>query len=139
MSVVMSQSCDLALGRGDTHVLLCPVDSVEALVEAAQKWDVIGDIWAKARDGRAVNVHPLARCSIAGWEASVSLVDFKRVLEVQIAPLRAYCGTLPKRLRLRSPYREQLAQQFARKIMRIGLPVDVPQWKDVPRPKTEAK
>ncbi len=36
---------------------------------------------------------------------------------------------LPSRLRLLPPYREHLAQGFARFFMRVGLPVDIPAFR----------
>jgi hypothetical protein len=38
--------------------------------------------------------------------------------------LRDFAASLGPRLRLRSPYREHLAQAFARYFMRVGLPHD---------------
>ena len=43
---------------------------------------------------------------------------------------------LGNRLRLCPPYREHLAQSFARFFMRVGLPIDIPEEKVRAKPKT---
>jgi hypothetical protein len=53
-----------------------------------------------------------------GW----SLVDFHNVFSVPKHLLQEIADGLGDRLRLVAPYREHLAQGFARYIMRVGLP-----------------
>lgn len=130
LSVIMSQSCDLLLDRGDTHAVLCPVLSVESLVAQYDRQRV-GDWWEQARKGNAVNYHPLASCTLPTRERGEALVDFRRIFEVELGPLVAWAESNRPIVRLNSPYREKLAQAFARKIMRIGLPLEVPEWADV--------
>src|SRR5262249_44474717 len=53
-----------------------------------------------------------------------SVVNFHRLYTLPKTFLQQYAQSLGPRLRLRSPYREQLAQAFARYFMRVGLPHD---------------
>lgn len=55
-----------------------------------------------------------------GW----SVVDFHRTFVLPKAVVAAVALSAGLRLRLRSPYREYLAQAFARYFMRVGLPLD---------------
>lgn len=53
-----------------------------------------------------------------------SVVSFYQLHTLPLALLSALAAAIHPRLRLRSPYREHLAQAFARFIMRVGLPHD---------------
>lgn len=53
-----------------------------------------------------------------------SVVTFHRLYSLPKPFLRGFAASLGPRLRLRSPYREHLAQAFARYFMRVGLPHD---------------
>lgn len=130
LAVIMSQSCDLTPERDHKYALLCAVYPVDQLAETWGTSD-LRSRWAAAKKGNAINYHPLAPCALAGHERPAALVDFRRVFEVKIARLRELCARDSPWLRLGPPYREQLAQRFASKIMRIGLPVDVPEWSEI--------
>lgn len=52
-----------------------------------------------------------------------STVGFRDLHIVPKSDLRLFAHSLGPRLRLRSPYKEHLAQSFARFMMRVGLPV----------------
>jgi hypothetical protein len=51
-----------------------------------------------------------------------SIISFQRVYTIQKDFLTAFASNTGPRLRLRSPYREHIAQAFARFVMRVGLP-----------------
>ncbi|MGH7169388.1 MAG: hypothetical protein ACRELF_20105 [Gemmataceae bacterium] len=53
-----------------------------------------------------------------------SVVDFHWLYTLPKTFLSGFAASLGPRLRLRSPYREHLAQAFARYFMRVGLPHD---------------
>ncbi len=53
-----------------------------------------------------------------------SVVDFHRLFTLPKAFVTRFAAGSGLRLRLRSPYREHLAQAFARYFMRVGLPHD---------------
>ena len=53
-----------------------------------------------------------------------SIVSFQRVYTVQKDFLVQFASGSGPRLRLRPPYREHIAQAFARFVMRVGLPYD---------------
>jgi len=58
----------------------------------------------------------LRRGNVAGYHVSIDfLIDLIKKKD--------------KRLRLLPPYREHLSQAFARFFMRVGLPVDIPEFK----------
>jgi hypothetical protein len=88
------------------------------------------DGWEDARKGKYPGYHVLNKCEISGHELDFVLVDLRRVFTLSVDAARAFAGAEgKKRLRLLPPYREHLAQGFARFFMRIGLPVDIPPFK----------
>jgi hypothetical protein len=124
--VVLSQTCDLVKDREKVkEVLLC------ALWTCAE----IGGHLATSRgmeDARRGNLpgyHMLAACEIAGFETEVAVVDFRRIYSLPLGYVRQLVSRAGDRIRLLPPYREHLAQAFARFFMRVGLPVDIPPFK----------
>jgi hypothetical protein len=57
------------------------------------------------------------------------VVSFREVWSLPLVFVRNMAGAIGQRPRLRSPYREHLAQAFARYFMRVGLPVDIPAYR----------
>ena len=52
-----------------------------------------------------------------------SVIDFHQLAVVDRTMLKAVAKENGPRLRLQSPYREHVGQEFARYFMRVGLPV----------------
>ena len=52
--------------------------------------------------------------------------DFRSLFGIHLTTLKELAAQQSPRLRLLPPYREHLAQAFARFFMRVGLPIDVP-------------
>ncbi len=131
LAVIISQSCDL--DSSHEYAILCPVYTVDFLIEEWESEAKVRDAWNAARAGTHFDLFPLPRCVEHGWERREALVDFKRVFEVKISRLEEICADVPARLRLMRPYRELMAQHFGRKVMRIALEDEdrVPKWQDV--------
>ena len=129
--IILTQSCDLAL-RPDGHshseeVLFCSAYSLGELAHHRVFGKRAG--WEEARKGRHPSFHVLNRCVLSGHERDFTLVDFSRVFTVDAGLVRELAGSQGPRLRLNPPYREHLAQAFARFFMRVGLPVDIPPFR----------
>ncbi len=82
-----------------------------------------------SKKGRYRSYHVLNRCGLPGLELDFMLVDLSRIHTLSLPAVRAFAELHSPRVRLRSPYREHLAQAFARFFMRVGLPVDIPDFK----------
>ncbi len=122
--VVLSQSCDLANDKLDL-VQVCPfwlLDTLAANVTFLQSRKGKEDL----RRGNLPGYHLLNRCTIPGLETDFLVVDFRTVFGVKLASLKDLAVRRSPRPRLLPPYREHLAQAFARFFMRVGLPVDIP-------------
>ena len=121
--VVLTQSCDLVIGKTD-YVIVCPHwDLAEAKKENP----------ALRRSGATemIRKRQMPRYALLSRETSLSvqigirLVDFGQVFSVPIGYLSALAEKSGDRLRLLPPYREFIAQSFASFFMRIGLPLDI--------------
>ena len=124
--IIVSQSCDLANDKIDDVVLAQVLDWAVACRELIRQ----GNTFARSRNFRRALVagnipslsllHKHDRVPMLGW----SIVDFHRLFVLPKPVVLAVARAAGPRLRLRSPYREHLAQALARYFMRVGLPHD---------------
>jgi len=122
--IVVSHSCDLAHDKLEI-VQVCPVHSLETL---AQLVEYLRSKRGREelRRGNLTGYHLLNRCTLAGFESDFLVCDFRSLFGVHLATLQQMAApTKTPRIRLLPPYREHLAQAFAKFFMRVGLPVDV--------------
>ena len=121
--IIMSQSCDLVKERAKVEeVLLCAVWK-RSEIKSGELATPQG--MEKARKGLLPPFHVLAECSLSSFTREVQVVDFRRVYTLPLEFIRKLAVS-KDRIRLLPPYREHLAQAFARFFMRVGLPVDIP-------------
>jgi hypothetical protein len=124
--IVLTQSCDLVNDKV-SEVLLARV------VSWAQ---IVPDEVRKGNEG--IKSSKFRKQLVDGFVPSLSLlhkreqeprlewsvVTFQWLYTLPKTFLSGFAASLGPRLRLRSPYREHLAQAFARYFMRVGLPHD---------------
>lgn len=135
--IIMSQSCDMVKGREKvTETLLCAVWKRSELTEGYLASNVGME---EARRGNLPGYHVLGECSLPEFHREVRVVDFRRVYSLPLPFVRRLATKLGKRIRLLPPYREQLAQAFARYFMRVGLPTDIPPFASSKPDRTEAE
>lgn len=123
--IVMSQTCDI-VNKNISEVLLCGVwkrSDFDPEDPMSKK-----ENWEHARKGRMPGFHVLNKCAFEGFKRDFSVVDFRRVHSLPLDFVRKVAGELGERIRLLPPYREHLSQAFARFFMRVGLPVDIPEF-----------
>jgi len=135
--IIMSQSCDMVKGREKlTETLLCAVWKRSELKEGYLASNVGME---EARRGNLPGYHVLGECSLPEFHRDIRVVDFRRVYSLPLPFVRRLATEAKQRIRLLPPYREQLAQAFARYFMRVGLPTDIPQFASSKPDKTEAE
>jgi len=122
--VVMSQTCDLAHHKLSA-VMLCSYYSLDDLTERNPDLGTRGNR-EKLRQGHFPAYHLVNQSRLPGFVTGLQVVDFKDVHGLPVQVARDFAENLGPRLRLLPPYREHLAQAFARYFMRVGLPVDIP-------------
>ena len=139
--VVLTQSCDLELRvdkktkaefYGVDMVTLCPhwdlSNVAPELSELAQKGDpqkVNRDKLENIAKGQMPRYHLLGASESAQVEMGVRVVDLSQTISLPLTYVHQLSKRPQKRLRLGSPYKEHLAQAFARLFMRIGLPQNI--------------
>lgn len=116
--VVMTQSCDFNKMDDLSLVTLCP------RFEYRRRYGK--DRWKPLIEGRVVGAHLLNKCDIGGHEFDYQVVDLTRLFSVRYNYVRKFASETGQRVRLLPPYREHLSQSFARRYMRVGLPIDLP-------------
>lgn len=124
--VVLSQSCDLMNDRIQDVILAQVLDWRVACAELVKQ----GNMFARSKQFRraliAGNIpslsllHKRDEQPALGW----SVVEFHRAFILPKPVIANVARSAGPRLRLLSPYREYLAQAFARYFMRVGLPLD---------------
>lgn len=121
--IVMTQSCDLENDK-IAQVLLAQVSDWPAVVKEGIAH---GNAAVRSREFRkklivgAIPGLSLLHKFEGPPKFEWSVVNFHRLYTLPKVFLQQYAQSLGPRLRLRSPYREHLAQAFARYFMRVGL------------------
>jgi hypothetical protein len=124
--VVMTQSCDLENDKVK-DVLLAQLTAWPEIVRNEVEKE---NLQVKSRDFRKKliegNVPGLSLLHKHDPEPQLpwAVVDFHRLYTLPKTLVSQFAASLGPCLRLRSPYREHLAQAFARYFMRVGLPHD---------------
>ncbi len=120
--VVLTHSCDFQNTTPDDYqVLVCPIAS--ATPELINTND-----WGQLVNGRMTDAYLLHEfiSDEPGMAFRYQLVDLKTVYSIPYRLLREHAVAQGKRVQLQPPYREHLAQAFAKRFMRVGLPIDLP-------------
>lgn len=122
--IIMSQSCDLANEKLKI-VIVCPFwpldvfESIEEQFKSKKNKEHL-------RKGHQPNYHLLNSCNLdEKFDANFLVVDFRSIFGVPYTTLKKLAIKTERRIRLLSPYKEHLAQAFARFFMRVGLPTDI--------------
>lgn len=120
--VVMTQSCDIEDEL--PYIVFCPLWTRDQAAEFHSGFKNRGTVGHLLR-GRLIGFYPINRCDLPGLQRPWRIVQFQRLIELERDDVLDQLGTMGERIRILPPYRESLAQQFARFFMRVGLPVPV--------------
>ncbi len=128
-AIVLSQSCDL-VAKKIQNVVLCPLLTLTEFSENNNTFKKPGER-EKIRKGNYIGLHMLNRHTFDGIfsKGEFFVVDFRKAFSLNYDFLSTHIKKYDDRLRLLPPYREHLSQAFARSLMRIGLPADIPPFK----------
>ncbi len=126
-AILLTQSCDLVLNRGrqpiDT-VVVCPIYSKTALDNSSSSVFGSRDRWNLVIKEHVIGWRALPDCPLLDFPRELSAVDLRRFRTLPLA-LVLRLASSKKRLRLRSPYRENIAQAFGQQFTRVALPSDI--------------
>jgi len=82
--------------------------------------------WINLVRRRVIDAYLINKCDIPHQEFDYQVINLRQVFPVPLGLAKRMAETQGDRVRLLSPYREALAQAFAQKFMRVGLPIDLP-------------
>src|SRR5205823_3546630 len=124
--VVMTQSCDLENDKVEDILFARMIAWSDAVRAEVQRGNTIFQSSKFRRHLIDGNLPGLSLLHRRDLEPSLpwSVVDFHRLFTLPKVFVSRFAASSGLRLRLRSPYREHLAQAFARYFMRVGLPHD---------------
>lgn len=128
--VILTQTCDIEHDKVKS-LLLCPWWELWKFVETAK---AKGENWGKGirddlRKGNLIGYHLLNGVTTEELSVELGITDFRTLHTAPTKFVREFAKGAGPRLRLMPPYREHLAQAFARFIMRVGLPINIPDEK----------
>lgn len=123
--VIMTQSCDFLKLTSEDEVILSPRYNYLEFAENYKPVRGPGG-WKNLVNGRILGAYLINRCDIELYETDYQIVDIRRIFTVPLAVVQRVATNQGTRIRLLPPYREHLAQAFARQFMRVGLPIDLP-------------
>ncbi len=131
--VVLTQTCDLQNEKVES-VLVAAVRDYRALVaqEGASNAMLRSKDFRKAAVRGNLPSYSLLQEREEHPQLGWSLVDFHHLFSVRKSLLQSTATALGDRLRMVPPYREHLAQAFARYIMRVGLPTHLGAFESYP-------
>ena len=126
--VIMTQSCDLnpKNKKAPGYVMLCPVSQFPT----GQSKNKVADVLRN----RNVATHALKPADHPISDNHYLVVDFKEARIAKLSAVKAHArakGNGP-RLRLNSPYLENMSKRFGNYYSRIAYPIDLPDEYDIP-------
>ncbi|MCE5209615.1 MAG: hypothetical protein LLG42_15070 [Chloroflexi bacterium] len=118
--IILSQSCDLNKYGDEDDVILCPRQN---FIETNQNNK---DDWKKLVSGRIISLHLINKSDIENYSFDYQIVALNHIFPIPFGYVKEIAKQSSQRIRMLPPYREYLAQAFARQFLRIGLPIDLP-------------
>jgi hypothetical protein len=129
--VVVSQSCDIVTNQKSDMwlVVLCPL---WRLSDVGKANPYLNSSYGKeeCRRGNLPGYHMIAGSDHQRCHSEISIVSFRELWSLPLNFVRKFAASREQRRRIRSPYKEHLSQALARYFMRVGLPSEVPSFKD---------
>jgi hypothetical protein len=116
--VVMTQACDLENRKTESVVVAMLWDPLEMKLENKNRWEFISEVHA----GRRPNYALIGKHSSENITMRYKIVEFSRIFTLPYEFLMNFSEYHGLRLRLNTPHRELLSQQFGNYFSRIGLP-----------------
>jgi len=128
--IILTQTCDFENDNVEM-VLFCPIFPLDEfagdLADSATP-KAIKSTKDRLWDGKYLAYYVLNKCELEGSKNDYYVVDLKNPRSIPLDFVKNISKRHSKRIRLRSPYREDLSQKFAYVIMRVGLPDKKPDF-----------
>jgi len=125
--VVINQTCDLRTKVPLPNVVVCPRWSYKQVRERSPNFSS-KTTFEEVRKGKQYRFFMLNRCDLPGLVCDIQIVDLAQVYFISFDILKQFAQFKGERIRLRSPYKEKLAQAFAYYYMRVASPIDIAEY-----------
>lgn len=122
-SVIMSQTCDLENGKLK-YVTMCPYWSLTQFGKMGQDFQSPKTL-EEIKRGNRPSYFMLDACTFDGKQQEEQIVDFRSLFDVPYDFLKPFALAKGERLRLLSPYKEDLSQAFGKFFMRVARPKNI--------------
>lgn len=135
--IIISQSCVLENRKVD-FVHLCPRISYSTYVKITSNLGkntkaILGNL-NEIRLGRNYRYCMLNGCNLTNSPYEIQIVDLGTAYSIPCDVMKQMVKSSGDRIRLLSPYKEQLAQAFAYFYMRVALPNPIDEFKTIAGP-----
>ncbi len=123
--VIINQTCDLQSKSPLPYVVACPRWPYNQLKNPNTGTKASYEEVRKGKNHRFVMLN---KCNLPGLTCDVQVVDLAKVFTIPYDIMKQFAHTKGKRIRLRSPYKEKLAQAYAYYYMRVASPIDIEEF-----------
>lgn len=125
--VVLSQSCDLLNLGKISRVQVAPVWELKKFLRKNRYLNEVEKL-NSLRENKIVRYYLMDINHSNLFTRGMLVVDLGEVYSIKLKHLNTFKNQNGNRITLKSPYKEQLSQHFARFYMRVGLPKDIPDF-----------
>jgi hypothetical protein len=128
--VIINQTCDLQTKVPLPFIVVCPRWTYNQVVDKYPNF-ASKTTFEEVRKGKQHRYFMLNKCDLPGLKTEIQIVDLAKVFIIPYDITKQLAQSKGKRIRLRSPYKEKLAQTFAYYYMRVALPIDIAEYEIV--------
>jgi len=122
--VIINQTCDLQSKIPLPYVVACPRWPYNQVLDKYPNFGNKGP-FEEVRKGKNYRFCMLNKCDLPGLSCEIQIVDLAKVFFIPHDVMKQLALVKGERIRLRSPYKEKLAQAFAYYYMRVASPIDI--------------
>jgi hypothetical protein len=136
--VIINQTCDMQSKAPLPYILVCPRWSYNEVMDKSPNFSS-KTTFEEVRKGKQHRFCMLNKCDLPGLQCDVQIVDLAKAFIIPQDALKQFAQSKRERIRLRSPYKEKLAQAFGYYYMRVASPIDIEDFDTIKQAQISAK
>lgn len=125
--IVLTQTCDLVQENAE-QIVLASIVPMSAIGEINKHYATDKGL-EEIRRGYIPSLYMMPACQLENYEREIRIVNFHRTFTLSTSYIDDIVNQNQTRIRLMTPFREQLSQAFARYFMRVGTPQMIPSFR----------
>jgi len=127
--IILSNTCDMILERPKLrNILISPLTAISEFEKQNPIYSS-SNFKEAVRRGFIRNFFILAEVDFKEIKKEPCIINFREIFFTKIEVIRNHAEQQGKRIRLKNPYREGFSQAFAKFIMYVGYPEEIPYFK----------